>query len=198
MYNIISCYTDDDIYRPQAERLKDSLDSLGIDTSHINPFEDAGGWEKNCQHKAIFIREKLKELDSPVVWVDCDAIVLKEPTLFDDYEHDIGVFHPEFLEAEKKMKIVLSGTIYLRPSKDMFRMLDEWIELNETNFAWDQLNLRRVLYGHSMSFPYPLYDIGNLPLNYCSLKKHNGDDPVIQHIQISGDTIDHAIDIKGW
>jgi hypothetical protein len=196
-FTVISCYTDDETYTPEAEALKSSMEELGLATEHVNIMPSQGSWERNCQYKPIFIKEKLLELDSPVVWVDADARILKYPDLFKDYPFDMGLFFPE---KNKMWKLILSGTMYFTPHKEVFSLLDGWISLNKINLSWDQINLRMVTYGRSISRPCLNYSItvGELPLEYCSTEGVRADDPVIQHMQVSTELADKNIHISSY
>lgn len=121
-YEIISFYTVNTPYEREAEKMKESLEKLGLSTEHIQPRKNLKNWHKNCCMKPYFIDEKLRELNKPVVWIDCDARVVKNPVLFEeliDSDYDISVhFH--------KDKELLSGTLFLRPTDKIFKLLYYW------------------------------------------------------------------------
>lgn len=174
-YVIVSCYTENTPYEKEVQNLIKSLDLLGLE-SHIQPFSSLGSWEKNCQHKARYILEIMNQFDQNIVWVDADAVIIKEPVLFNKLQADIAYY---YLEHRKE---VLSGTLFLRNNKKVRKLLEHWIKLNDTNMLWDQKNLERAL----ESTATLKKEI--LPESYCKIfdSKHQKlGDPVIVHYQAS-------------
>jgi len=88
---VVSYYTPD--YEADAKRLIESLDKFHVE-HHVEPMEDRGGWFANCAFKPIFLWDRMNRFyGRPVCWVDADAVVRKEPVLFDEYAEgkaDVG------------------------------------------------------------------------------------------------------------
>ena len=93
MFTIIGFYTEGTAYKEEADKLIATMNKFGLDTRHIESVPNLQNWLKNCRYRTIFIQEKLRELNSPVVWVDVDARILKYPTLFDNIDADLAVHY---------------------------------------------------------------------------------------------------------
>src|ERR1044072_2611712 len=88
-YRVVSCFTDDDLYRGYAAMLKSSLEKFGV-VFEIDAVPDRGGWEKNAAYKAEFIQSKWSSSDIPLVWLDADATVESPPLLFSRVDCDFA------------------------------------------------------------------------------------------------------------
>jgi hypothetical protein len=170
---IISYYTA--LYQFEAEKLIRSLKKIPSLEYEVELKDDSGSWEKNCQYKAIFIKEKLLQNDS-VIWTDADSTVNQYPILFEDIDHDAAFcwFGDE----------LLSGTMYFRNRPKTFELLDTWIDLNSHNMEWDQRNLDTAL---SVTHGIDVYP---LPPQYCfitdlSRERYGNLSPVFEHFQAS-------------
>lgn len=158
-FQIISGYTINTPYEKEVKNLKRSLENFGFSSEHIVGFESLGTWEKNCQQKALIIKSKLRELAVPVVWLDADAILRKNPILFSQIEKDIAFCYSKIAGKYE----LLSGTIFLKPTELNFKILDEWINLNNLDpNQWDQRNLQKIIKSWNI-------DYYNLPLSYCKI-----------------------------
>jgi hypothetical protein len=174
-YIIISCYTENTPYEKEVQNLIKSVNLLGL-KSHIQPVSSLGSWEKNCQHKARYILETMEQFDQNIVWVDADAVIKKEPVLFDQLQADVAYYYMEH------RKEVLSGTLFLRNNEKARQLLQSWIKINDTNTLWDQKNLQQALDSH-LTLEKEI-----LPETYCKIfdNKHQKlKDPVIVHYQAS-------------
>lgn len=170
-YQIISGYSKNTPYEKEVSFLIKSLIKFNICVDHIVGFENQGTWEKNCQYKAIIIRDKLKELNIPIVWLDCDAILEKEPILFDTIKQDIA-----FCKYKGKLA---SGTLYLKPSEKIYRLVEDWIKHNSLNpTAWDQKVLQKTIERYNIKYE-------ELPLSYCKVDFFESDEIVIAQNQAS-------------
>lgn len=174
-FTIISGYTINTPYEKEVENLKRSLASLGLSTEHIIGFKNQGTWEKNCQYKAIIIKNKLLELNRPVVWLDADAVVKKNPELFFRIDKDIAFC---FRKIVKSLELV-SSTIFIKPTDLNFSIIDEWIKLNNLNpKEWDQKILQKIIEEKNI-------DYYNLPFSYCKIDYMKSDEIVIGQNQAS-------------
>lgn len=75
---VVSFWTADADYRDHAKRLKAECDALGIEHC-IEERPSAGGYLENCCQKPFFIREMLERHQRPVLWIDVDASILRQP-----------------------------------------------------------------------------------------------------------------------
>jgi hypothetical protein len=137
----ISFFTKNTPYEKEAKDLESSL--VWYHLPHkIYEMENTGSWEKNCQLKAKVIRLALDEFITPIVWVDSDARVVRDPVFFNNLECDISMY---YLKTSYNPNELLSGTLYLANNGKVISLIDQWIELNNTNSQWDQKNLQVVL-----------------------------------------------------
>jgi hypothetical protein len=172
---VVSFYTEKTPYADEVKKLAASAERFGLNC-WIKGAPNLGSWEKNCQYKAVFIREALDQFSDDVVWVDADAVFEQIPTLFDELTCDIA-YH--YLEYRKEL---LSGTLFIKNNEKMRASLDQWIALNKTNNEWDQKNLQQIVEQDNT------LQCDILPEAYCKIHKHKVQverNPVITHYQAS-------------
>lgn len=75
---VISYYTQDWLYPQYAQSLRDSCQALGL-ACYIVERPSTQSYVGNCQIKPFFIQECLRTLDTPVMWIDADASLLRSP-----------------------------------------------------------------------------------------------------------------------
>lgn len=119
----ISFYTED--YAEPALKLQSKLRALGR-PNRIQKVSDTGSWKQNIRRKPTIILEMMTEArqyDS-IVWLDADAILRKDPVLFDSITEDVGLY---FYEREKAGdREPLAGTMFFRNSKKVRLFLKSW------------------------------------------------------------------------
>ena len=106
------------------DRLRGSLDHLGIEPYELVPTPDTGSWLGNCAQKPIVLTEQLARAE-PVLFVDADAELLGDPraalgALME--QHDVGVHYFKGVQ-------VASGTIALNPTTGASNLLSAWCEI---------------------------------------------------------------------
>jgi len=172
---VVSFYTDN--YSEEAERLICSLKKFCI-KHDVERIESLGSWDKNTNHKAVFIKRKLLKYMSPVVWIDADAEITRYPKYFDVIEEDIGVYY----ENLSKLK---SGTIFFNHTVPALKVLERWEENSRNHEITDQTHLQHVLRGEYIeSHKVTLFC---LPCSYCYIVDimEGWCKPVITHYQSS-------------
>jgi len=130
-FTIICCYTKNNnfsSYETEANLLKKSMEQFKLDTTHIQQYENTGLWSWNTHYKINFIKEKILQLKSPVVWTDADSRIKKYPEVFHNLQE--WDFAANFRKKENK-QLINSGTMYFNYNKNTINMIDEWI--NENN-----------------------------------------------------------------
>jgi hypothetical protein len=151
-----------------------------------------GSWQKNTHIKAKFIKKMLLKHKQPVIFLDADATIEREPVLFETLkDYDIAVHYFDWMKFWRGVKNspkreTLSGTMYLNYNKNVLNFLDKWIEINDKNTRWEQKNMKEALAicGNKLK----IYD---LPIQYVAIIKFNGKvpnyikNPVIIHHQAS-------------
>jgi len=169
--NFVSAYTINTPYAGEVENLKQSLMKFGFSTEHVVPINNLGTWEKNCQQKATVIKNKLLELREPIIWLDADAVINKPPVLFTQIQEDLAicVYRGQYL----------SGTIFLKPTSQIFNLLDDWInECFNNPTQWDQKILQKLILNKKINHFI-------LPASYCKVDFFKTDDNVISQMQAS-------------
>lgn len=176
----IAFYTIHTPYEKEIKKLKDSLERFALPYD-IEGIFSLGSWQENTKYKATFIQNMLfKHAERPLVYVDADAIIQKEPVLFNTLSCDIAAHYYDngaCLEPE-----LLSGTLYINATENGKKLIGLWRYLNyEFPNRWEQKNLAIAL-----KF-MPEIHVFNLPPTYCQifdLMKDQGE-PVIEHFQAS-------------
>jgi len=181
-YVIVSFYTPEyvqDISRliQSAERFKLPYDFELLKNLPLEGANKYKNWSKNAYLKATFIKKMMqKHQDKNIIWIDADAVIQKNPVLFDKIpDCDIAVHYRDDIE-------LLTGTLYIRNNETMRNIVDQWIEANKTsrNFL-EQKNLENVLDKNKE------IKIFNFPASYCQIFDimNNTSTPVIEHFQSS-------------
>jgi hypothetical protein len=184
---IIAYYTENTSYQNLAEKLKKSLQNLGL-PHYIEAIQDQGSWEKNTHYKAYFIKKCLEDKNEDLLYVDVDAIFKSYPSLIDTLSCDLGYRTEDFKWRKDE---ALSGTIFLKNNDRIKKFVDRWIQLNEAVPAermkpetWEQKNMQTA----HREFNDLVYQ--NLPPEYTYIFDHTrtmypGISPVIEHYQES-------------
>ena len=128
----------------------------------------------------------MKQTGRDILWVDADAIFKRYPIELDDCDADVGVH--KFHWADRGIREILSGTVYLRNSEGGFKIAEEWarnaddIGLEKT---WEQKALDAAVEKNRN-----VVKVRWLPPEYCTIfditrRFHPDVDPVIEHYQAS-------------
>lgn len=164
-FKIISGYTKDTPYEQEITNLVESLRKYNITNYEIVEYDSFGNWSQNCQYKAYIIQDQLRKNNTPVVWLDADAVLYDYPILFETIDKDIA-----FCDYYGG---VASGTLYIKPTIQMINLFDEWIHLNAQNInIWDQKNLTILINKYKISYV-------NLPVSYCKIDFANCSEKII-------------------
>lgn len=183
-------------YKNLAYQLTDDFYTFTL-RHHVEKVVDTGSWVKNCQEKPKFIRRMMDLYPgNPIVWVDADARIRRDPSLFDNIKCD---FACHFRSRNYNMQFyphreLLSGTLYFVNNKKSRDLIDLWIEENRRDpKAFDQRTLQKVvkpikknpkLKGGNSKWDGVMV---NLPAPYCLIfdtMKQEGP-AVIEHFQAS-------------
>lgn len=174
---IVTGYSINTPYEEEVKKFIDSLNDHHITNYKVYPFDSKGSWAKNCQQKAIILKQALTEQKENVCWVDADAVFLNPPILLGNIASEIAYHYFE------KRKEVLTGTLYLKNCPIVLSLVDEWIKVNNSNNEWDQRNLQAIL----QSTQYQGISTTRLPAEYCKIFDSDQitPHPVIIHNQAS-------------
>lgn len=179
---IVSYYTLNTLYEDLAKCLIKSLERY--ETLHyVEGVPNLNDWSKNTNYKPSFLLNMLKKFpNKSVIWVDCDAELLRYPTLFDWLDCDVAAheFDRRLYQSRRKNcpKELLSGTLFLRNNERVWNLVEKWKqECEKSPRVWDQKSLEKVLNG----------DYRRLPAAYCQIHRvmRVVKNPVIVHYQAS-------------
>lgn len=135
---VCAFYTYDTPYEEIVRNLEDSLISLGL-RYHLQGYQSRGCWVANCGIKPEFLLDCLNQFDEPILYVDADSIVRREPEI--DCDESIALYYKKHKNGSREL---LSGTIYLKP--DAKNLVNLWIqEQNKHKDRWDQKTLDAVI-----------------------------------------------------
>ena len=181
----VSFYTQNSGYEEEVKNLIVSCEKFGL-SFDIIPIVSKGTWEKNCAYKPRFLLEMLKKHKKPLVWIDADAVILKNPVLFNTLTCDIGIRLFKNLPLSHCSKI-LSGTIYINNTQNSSLFLELWDEEIQTLFKnkkegkWDQIALKNAILKKIGKL-----DFFSLPSSYAAIyDKPCHKNAVILHYQAS-------------
>ncbi|GCE89871.1 type 11 methyltransferase [Komagataeibacter diospyri] len=141
-FKIVCYYTEDNIYKEYAERLRTSAARFGLDC-YLKPIRSKGIWEHNCALKAEFLLEEWSTSPDPIVWVDADATIENMPSLFACINADIALhkWTWDHAHADDGWEFC-SGTLYLGKSPYTKALLEQWVlRCRADPMTWDQVHL---------------------------------------------------------
>jgi len=131
----VTAYTIDTPYEQEVKGLISGLEEHGVEYSLVG-YKSVGDWRKNCQNKQKFIIDTLRKGNRPVVWLDADARLRAYPKLFDNYPCDVGLYKRLHTSKQKAQLNGSqyhweSGTMYYKPTGDVFEFLECQMKLFE-------------------------------------------------------------------
>ncbi len=146
----ITYYTTGSPYENLAKNLEESLNKFNL-KNRIYEKPDKGSWAKNVWYKSGVILDTLKEYKEPVVWLDADAEVVKDPSkMFDSLTCDLGVH----VRTRKEGWSIFASTLY-------FGYTPMGLEIAE---EWDKRSIKREMINPKLKIPAPYYKPF---LNWC-------------------------------
>lgn len=164
-------------YRPHAEKLIDSIRKYLFPAS-IFSVECLGDWHKNTHYKARFINDCMQRFTEDIVYVDCDAVVMSYPDLFNDIDSDVACWRT----PARYGSTLSNGTILLKNNAVVKRMVKIWMELCDQSQrdCFEQEKFERAVIRSGVS-------LIELPITYCQIFDYpvQSDKPVIVHYQAS-------------
>jgi hypothetical protein len=122
---VISFYTPDWKYPEYANNLKEDCFRLGLKFS-IDQLPSQGEYVKNCNIKPRFIRDKLYQLKSPVLWVDVDGSLLKLPELL--LSHTIDAYDIAGNRPTNNSERIHVGSVWFNYTDATLAFLDAWAD----------------------------------------------------------------------
>jgi len=177
---VVAYFTRKTFYEDYARALVESLKKYNL-FYHIEGIENLGDWYKNTNYKPTFIKKMMVKFPNyNIVYVDCDAVFFGYPELFERIEDNIAVhlFDKSHFNKRSKGLEILSGTIFLRNTKETYELVERWEKrCKEKPRQWDQKSLEQILNGNFY----------NLPEGYCKIYnvRYPVKNPIIVHYQAS-------------
>lgn len=183
---IVAFHTNDSIYRQEANRLKTSLEAIGIDF-HIREIDEnaknVSEWVKYCAYKSSFLLEMREALSGPILYVDVDAIIKKDPFPYLAQYKQCDIATATLENGEHQ-----SGTIFVNDTVGARNFLKDWHLLQQQSPAtWDQIVLGKVVANQASK--ESRFVFGYLPSNLCHIfdreYPYTYGDVYIEHYQAS-------------
>ncbi|MEE4238586.1 MAG: sulfotransferase [Anderseniella sp.] len=184
--HIVAFHTPDPLYTQEAARFRARLDTLGLasDITVVPPRKD---WVENCAIKPSIIQDARHRLTGPLLYLDVDAYVHKNPwpMLSQHQDCDIGAY----INPNGKL---LSGTILINDTPGARDLLDEWVRRQtDQQSTWDQKVLQEIiLEDEARPISERLYRFHRLTPCMTYIFDGQGTDylyegPIVEHLQAS-------------
>jgi len=191
----LAYYTKDTPYEQIAkEKLIPSLEKFNL-PHEVKEVSNLGNWYKNTAYKGKFILDYLVEypFDYNIVLLDVDAIIEKEPILFDQIpnEYDIALHYLSWntwygYKDRVDKKELLTGTMMFRNRPEVKKLCEEWYKKANETQQWEQQVLEKIIKNYNLKvyeLPIEYIYIDTLPNG--SKPKVSDENVVIRHFQAS-------------
>jgi len=182
---IISGYTINTDYEQEIKDLESDLKRFNLPYK-LYGYESRGDWTKNTMVKAELVQRALNEFpEEDIIWLDADAVILKEPTFFYELKNKTFDICCHYLKTRYNPNELLSGTIIFRNNDIVKSLVSDWVNDNaEVN--WDQKILQKYVDGKYANKLKKL----NLPVEYIKIRPRSVPNArklncVIGHKQVS-------------
>lgn len=188
----ISFYTKNTAYQLEKDRLKNTARALGIIVDFYEQ-ENLGTWRANIHDRIRILRHFLdKYKGQDIVYIDCDAEIVKYPSLFDNWNKgDLGIhkldrrkYFKRWNEYWQEEYEYLGGTMFFKNNDITKQLLELWEEMDKPmNTALSQMTLIYAI----RKMQEKGLKVYELPANYCQIFDVMADagEPVIEHFQAS-------------
>ena len=187
---IIAFHTPDDLYRGEAERLRRSLDKLGLDYV-IREVEPSTDWSRTTMLKPLWMREARETHTGPLLYVDVDAYVHENPWPYlSEVEGDMGAV----VHSNGNLN---TSTVFIADTPGARWLLDEWASRSNTRRSGEMSSdldesdqdVLRELVTETETLPDCIFRFSRLPRNLQAKVGHEGlflfGPPVIEQFQVS-------------
>lgn len=166
---VISYFCDVDgrtYYSDHAKRFRDECLKFSI-PHEISELTSQGSYQDNCLLKPKYIYSKLTQHQKPLLWLDIDTFILKEPMAFDGFAN-LGINVGVASSDPKNLVQVKASPLWFNFNSDTLDFVREWIRQCE--------NVRKVgskIFDHE-TFLHCLFQyvrgkkIGILDKSYCA------------------------------
>lgn len=183
MLTIFGFHTNDKLYTKHAKILESSAKKFGIDVK-FNEFSK-NDWQKIIAFKPTFIAQMRRELKGPILYIDADAIILKDiRPFFNAVKEDIAV---HYINNNR----LISSTLFINDTPNAHLLVNEWEKRMLTQpDRWDQIILQELVDEWVEAGKVTL---NKLPPSYTfifdtSLQTYGSSvEPIIEQVQASRD-----------
>lgn len=170
---IVAFHTPDEVYRAEAERLRRSVEALGLEYV-ISVVEPESNWVRTTLLKPTWIAPVRKKLRGPLLYVDVDAFVHSDPW---PYVQDIKA---DMAAVVYKNGQLNSATLWINDTPGAELILSEWAagagdrrgadqgDLEHTGDNGDQGVLKLVVEAEEQKVN-PAFSFGRLPPNLATI-----------------------------
>lgn len=180
---IVAFHTDDEIYREEARRFVARLRELGLayDLTVVPPRSE---WVANCAMKPEFLLEVRKRLRGPLLYLDVDAYVHRDPWPYLYlYDGDMAVY-------VNSSGDLASGAILIHDSPDAQLILERWVdEQKDQPDVYDQKILQAVIERSVDGTHSSEFRVQRLPPNLCHIFDRRQEtlygDLLVEQLQVS-------------
>lgn len=161
---VVSFYTVGTLYEDEVVHLLNSLDKFDLPYKVFGIEASSVEWVEVCQLKPHIIKMAMEsEPGRDVVWLDADSSVVRPPEFLKTAAASFAAYG-----FQKQPGRFMSGTVLFKSGYKSLEILQEWIDLQETDThrgkTWDQDVMSLVFMRHRGS-------VGRLPKEY--LKKYD-------------------------
>jgi hypothetical protein len=125
-FHIISYHTDLDgsnYYRNCATRFVSALNGLGLHHG-VEAIASQGSYAANCRYKPMFIQANLRQQRRPVLWVDVDSEIHRDPRDFRELAADVDV---ALASPNGTLASAKASPIYFNYTVPALHLLSQWV-----------------------------------------------------------------------
>jgi hypothetical protein len=125
-FRVISYHIDLDgsnYYRNCAARLVTTLNRLGLDHD-VEAIASQGSYAANCRYKPMFIQANLRQQRRPVLWVDVDSEIHRDPGDFRELAADVDV---ALASPDGTLASAKASPLYFNYTVPAMHLLSQWV-----------------------------------------------------------------------
>jgi len=158
-------------YTPYMVELVESLLSIGIPKERIvasNAYID-GDWFERVKYKPRYVQEVMqKHPETPVCWLDADAVIERKPILIEQCTADIAA------APRPHHNKYSGGILFFNATPIAAKIVKEWIVLTDKadNLAPDEYSITSLILKHRKRIAFQ-----ELPITYCWLNSESEREP---------------------
>ncbi len=197
---IVAFHTPDEVYRAEAERLKVSLDRLGLEY-HFFEVEPEDNWVRTTLLKPSWIATAREELTGPLLYIDVDAVVHGDPWPY------VAQYAGDMAAVVYDNGQLNSATLWINDTEGARAVISSWREaansrrdadrgdLEASGDNGDQGVLKQVVLDEEQA-DSPRFEFQRLPVNLASIfdrtdSTYTVGPVLIEQLQVSRESLGH-------